>query len=148
MGGGEFKPTPPFLGSCHKRQAILAPIKGAPITSLFGFHPILHILRLHAGIDFGGCGRLARSRRVDGKVEIAGPVPIAITSASSMLGSRPPFAPLRNSGATPSGAEVKQATLSRSPQTRPFDRALRVLPTEAAFRCPTSARRFKQRRRR
>ena len=32
-----------------------APIKGAPITSLFGmrFHPILHILRLHAGIDFG-----------------------------------------------------------------------------------------------
>ena len=35
------------------------------MTSLFGmrFHPILHILRLHAGIDFGAAGRLGRSRR-------------------------------------------------------------------------------------
>ena len=47
---------------------ILAPIKGAPVTSLFGmrFHAILHILRLHAGIDFGAAA--------DGKIEIAGPV--------------------------------------------------------------------------
>jgi len=55
---------------------IFAPIKGAPVTSLFGmrFHPILHILRLHAGIDFGApIGSIVRSV-ADGKVEIAGPV--------------------------------------------------------------------------
>jgi murein DD-endopeptidase MepM/ murein hydrolase activator NlpD len=55
---------------------IFAPIKGAPVTSLFGmrFHPILHILRLHAGIDFGAAiGSIVRSV-ADGKVEIAGPV--------------------------------------------------------------------------
>jgi murein DD-endopeptidase MepM/ murein hydrolase activator NlpD len=38
------------------------------------FHPILHILRLHAGIDFGApIGSLVRAV-ADGKVEIAGPV--------------------------------------------------------------------------
>ena len=55
---------------------IFAPIKGAPVTSTFGmrFHPILHILRLHAGIDFGApIGSLVRAV-ADGKVEIAGPV--------------------------------------------------------------------------
>jgi murein DD-endopeptidase MepM/ murein hydrolase activator NlpD len=55
---------------------IFPPIKGAPITSLFGmrFHPILHILRLHAGIDFGAAiGSIVRAV-ADGKVEIAGPV--------------------------------------------------------------------------
>jgi hypothetical protein len=55
---------------------IFAPIKGAPVTSLFGmrFHPILHILRLHAGIDFGApIGSVVRAV-ADGKVEIAGPV--------------------------------------------------------------------------
>lgn len=55
---------------------ILAPVKGAPVTSLFGmrFHPILHILRLHAGIDFGApIGSPVRAA-ADGKVEIAGPV--------------------------------------------------------------------------
>ena len=55
---------------------ILAPIKGAPVTSLFGarLHPILHILRLHAGIDFGApIGSQVRAA-ADGKVEIAGPV--------------------------------------------------------------------------
>ena len=55
---------------------ILAPIKGAPVTSLFGmrFHPILHILRLHAGIDFGApIGSPVRAA-ADGKIEIAGPV--------------------------------------------------------------------------
>ena len=57
-------------------NGILAPIKGAPVTSLFGtrFHPILHILRLHAGIDFGApIGSQVRAS-ADGKVEIAGPV--------------------------------------------------------------------------
>ncbi len=41
------------------------------MTSLFGirFHPILHILRLHAGIDFGSPARAS----ADGKIEIAGP---------------------------------------------------------------------------
>jgi murein DD-endopeptidase MepM/ murein hydrolase activator NlpD len=55
---------------------IFPPIKGAPITSLFGmrFHPILHILRLHAGIDFGApIGSVVRAV-ADGKIAIAGPV--------------------------------------------------------------------------
>ena len=46
------------------------------MTSLFGmrFHPILHILRLHAGIDFGApIGSPVRAA-ADGRVEIAGPV--------------------------------------------------------------------------
>ena len=77
-GGGESNPTPPFLGNSGATSVggILTPIKGAPITSLFGlrFHPILHILRLHAGIDFGApVGSLVRAA-ADGKVEIAGPV--------------------------------------------------------------------------
>jgi hypothetical protein len=53
---------------------ILAPIRGAPVTSLFGmrFHPILHILRLHAGLDFGApVGSQVRAA-ADGKVEFAG----------------------------------------------------------------------------
>jgi murein DD-endopeptidase MepM/ murein hydrolase activator NlpD len=68
-GGGPVV-VPSSLGG------IFAPIKGAPVTSLFGmrFHPILHILRLHAGIDFGApIGSIVRSV-ADGKVEIAGPV--------------------------------------------------------------------------
>ena len=77
-GGGESTPTQPSLGNSGATSVggILAPIKGAPITSLFGlrFHPILHILRLHAGIDFGApVGSLVRAA-ADGKVEIAGPV--------------------------------------------------------------------------
>ena len=63
-------PAPTSVGG------IFAPIKGAPVTSTFGmrFHPILHILRLHAGIDFGApIGSQVRSV-ADGKVEIAGPV--------------------------------------------------------------------------
>jgi murein DD-endopeptidase MepM/ murein hydrolase activator NlpD len=63
-------PAPTSVGG------IFAPIKGAPVTSTFGmrFHPILHILRLHAGIDFGApIGSQVRSVG-DGKVEIAGPV--------------------------------------------------------------------------
>ena len=71
-------PMPPSLGNSGATSVggILAPIKGAPITSLYGlrFHPILHILRLHAGIDFGAAvGSLVRAA-ADGKVEIAGPV--------------------------------------------------------------------------
>ena len=77
-GGGESTPMQPSLGNSGATSVggILAPIKGAPITSLFGlrFHPILHILRLHAGIDFGApVGSLVRAA-ADGKVEIAGPV--------------------------------------------------------------------------
>jgi murein DD-endopeptidase MepM/ murein hydrolase activator NlpD len=77
-GGGEWMPTPPSFGNSGATSVggILAPIKGAPITSLFGlrFHPILHILRLHAGIDFGAqVGSLVRAA-ADGKIEIAGPV--------------------------------------------------------------------------
>ena len=77
-GGGESMPMPPSLGNSGATSVggILAPIKGAPITSLYGlrFHPILHILRLHAGIDFGAAvGSLVRAA-ADGKIEIAGPV--------------------------------------------------------------------------
>jgi hypothetical protein len=53
---------------------LLPPIRGAPITSLFGmrYHPILHIVRLHAGIDFGApVGSLVRAA-VDGAVESTG----------------------------------------------------------------------------
>jgi murein DD-endopeptidase MepM/ murein hydrolase activator NlpD len=69
-GGGGPVIAPSSVGG------IFAPIKGAQITSLFGmrFHPILHILRLHAGIDFGAAiGSVVRAV-ADGKVEIAGPV--------------------------------------------------------------------------
>ena len=77
-GGGESTPMPPSLGNSGATSVggILTPIKGAPITSLYGlrFHPILHILRLHAGIDFGAAvGSLVRAA-ADGKIEIAGPV--------------------------------------------------------------------------
>jgi murein DD-endopeptidase MepM/ murein hydrolase activator NlpD len=77
-GGGETNPMPPSFGNSGATSVggILSPIKGAPITSLFGlrFHPILHILRLHAGIDFGAAvGSLVRAA-ADGKIEIAGPV--------------------------------------------------------------------------
>ncbi len=53
---------------------ILAPIRGAPVTSLFGmrFHPILHILRLHAGIDFGAAVGSPVRAAADGTVEFAG----------------------------------------------------------------------------
>ncbi len=53
---------------------LLPPIRGAPVTSLFGmrFHPILHIERLHAGIDFGApVGSQVRAA-ADGDVESAG----------------------------------------------------------------------------
>ena len=77
-GGGDSTPMPPSLGNSGATSVggILSPIKGAPITSLYGlrFHPILHILRLHAGIDFGtAVGSLVRAA-ADGKIEIAGPV--------------------------------------------------------------------------
>jgi murein DD-endopeptidase MepM/ murein hydrolase activator NlpD len=77
-GGGESMPMPPSLGNSGATSVggILSPIKGAPITSLYGlrFHPILHILRLHAGIDFGAAvGSLVRAA-ADGKIELAGPV--------------------------------------------------------------------------
>jgi murein DD-endopeptidase MepM/ murein hydrolase activator NlpD len=69
-GGVSSGPAPTSVGG------IFAPIKGALVTSTFGmrFHPILHILRLHAGIDFGApIGSPVRSV-ADGKIEIAGPV--------------------------------------------------------------------------
>ncbi len=53
---------------------LLPPISGAPITSLFGmrFHPILHIVRLHAGIDFGAAVGSQVRAAADGEVESAG----------------------------------------------------------------------------
>ena len=53
---------------------LLAPIRGAPITSLFGmrFHPILHITRLHAGIDFGAAVGSQVRAAADGVVESSG----------------------------------------------------------------------------
>ena len=54
---------------------ILAPIKGAPVTALFGinFHPVLHILRLHTGIDFAAPVDSPVRAVADGMVELAGP---------------------------------------------------------------------------
>ena len=70
--------SPPFSGFGNSGATsvggILAPIRGAPVTSLFGmrFHPILHILRLHAGLDFGApVGSQVRAA-ADGTVEFAG----------------------------------------------------------------------------
>jgi murein DD-endopeptidase MepM/ murein hydrolase activator NlpD len=79
-GGFEPKASAPAQSLSDSGAAsvggILAPIKGAPVTSLFGmrFHPILHILRLHAGIDFGAAVGSQVRAAADGKVEIAGPV--------------------------------------------------------------------------
>ena len=68
-------PAPPLSDSgAAAAGGLLPPIRGAPITSLFGmrFHPILHIVRLHAGIDFGApVGSQVRAA-VDGVVESAG----------------------------------------------------------------------------
>jgi murein DD-endopeptidase MepM/ murein hydrolase activator NlpD len=69
------EPAPSGAGAMAGGGRIFPPIRGAPVTSLFGmrFHPILHILRLHAGIDFGApVGSQVRAV-ADGKVEIAGP---------------------------------------------------------------------------
>ncbi len=76
--GSKSRPAIESFGSSGATSVggILAPIRGAPVTSLFGmrFHPILHILRLHAGIDFGApVGSQVRAS-ADGKIEIAGPV--------------------------------------------------------------------------
>jgi len=53
---------------------LLAPIRGAPVTSLFGmrFHPILHFTRLHAGLDFGAAVGSQIRASADGVVESAG----------------------------------------------------------------------------
>jgi murein DD-endopeptidase MepM/ murein hydrolase activator NlpD len=76
--GSKERASTASLGSSGATSVggILAPIRGAQVTSLFGmrFHPILHILRLHAGIDFGAqVGSQVRAA-ADGKVEIAEPV--------------------------------------------------------------------------
>ena len=55
---------------------ILTPIKGAPITSPFSlarFHPILHIVRAHLGIDFGAPVGSPVRAVADGKIEFTGP---------------------------------------------------------------------------
>jgi hypothetical protein len=66
----------PSLGTSGATSAggILAPIRGAPVTSLFGmrFHPILHILRLHAGLDFGAPVGSPVRAAADGTIEFAG----------------------------------------------------------------------------
>jgi murein DD-endopeptidase MepM/ murein hydrolase activator NlpD len=71
------RPPPfPSLGNSGATSVggILAPIHGAQVTSLFGmrYHPILHILRLHAGIDFGAAVGSQVRAAADGAVEFAG----------------------------------------------------------------------------
>jgi Peptidase family M23 len=79
--GGEPKAraAPASLGNSGATSVggILAPIRGAPVTSLYGmrFHPILHILRMHAGIDFGAPVGSEVRAAADGMVEFAGPAP-------------------------------------------------------------------------
>jgi murein DD-endopeptidase MepM/ murein hydrolase activator NlpD len=67
-------PLPPVDTGAAAVGGLLAPIRGAPITSLFGmrFHPILHITRLHAGIDFGAAVGSQVRAAADGVVESAG----------------------------------------------------------------------------
>ena len=72
-GGGGGGGVPADSGAAAV-GGLLAPIRGAPVTSLFGmrFHPILHITRLHAGIDFGApVGSQVRAS-ADGVVDSAG----------------------------------------------------------------------------
>jgi murein DD-endopeptidase MepM/ murein hydrolase activator NlpD len=81
-GGAGAAPLPPVRPGAGRPVdsgasavgGLLAPIRGAPITSLFGmrFHPILHITRLHAGIDFGAAVGSQVRAAVDGVVESAG----------------------------------------------------------------------------
>ncbi len=75
--GGESKGRPASLGNSGATSVggVLAPIRGAPVTSLYGmrFHPILHILRMHAGIDFGAPVGSEVRAAADGVVEFAGP---------------------------------------------------------------------------
>ncbi len=74
-----FPPVRPGVGRPSDSGAsavggLLAPIRGAPVTSLFGmrFHPILHITRLHAGIDFGAAVGSQVRAAADGVVESSG----------------------------------------------------------------------------
>jgi murein DD-endopeptidase MepM/ murein hydrolase activator NlpD len=72
---GKSWPFPSFGSSgATSVGGILAPIRGAPVTSLFGmrFHPILHILRLHAGLDFGAPVGSPVRAAADGTIEFAG----------------------------------------------------------------------------
>jgi murein DD-endopeptidase MepM/ murein hydrolase activator NlpD len=75
---GKSWPFPSFGNSgATSVGGILAPIRGAPVTSLFGmrFHPILHILRLHAGLDFGAPVGSPVRAAADGTIEFAGVAP-------------------------------------------------------------------------
>ena len=69
---GGASPRPADSGATS--SGLLPPIRGAPITSLFGmrFHPILHITRLHAGLDFGAPVGSEVRAAADGLVENAG----------------------------------------------------------------------------
>ena len=70
----EGAPAGPVNSGAASVGGVLAPIKGAPVTSLFGmrFHPILHIWRLHAGLDFGAPVGSPVRAAADGTVEFAG----------------------------------------------------------------------------
>ncbi len=78
----------------RRPAGLLPPIRGAPITSLFGmrFHPILHIVRLHAGIDFGApVGSQVRAAADgDGRKHGRRRAATAIASCSNTPASKPP----------------------------------------------------------
>ncbi len=145
-GGGDATPMPPSLGNSGATSVggILAPIKGAPITSLYGlrFHPILHILRLHAGIDFGAAVGSPVRAAADGKIEIAGaglrlrqPRAHPARRLRDLL-----FASLRDPGGDPSRRRGQAGRHHRAlRQHRPFDRPappFRVLPEPRSRRSP------------
>ena len=113
---------------------ILAPIKGAPVTSLFGmrFHPILHILRLHAGIDFGARSARQCAPRLTAKWNSPGRRWLRQSRPHSAQGLRDLlFAPLGHSRIDKAGRRSRSGGDCRPiRQQRPLDRsasAFRVL---------------------
>ena len=61
-------------GSNAKKFLMRMPIRGARLTSPFGYrrHPLLHTLRLHSGVDFGGPIGTPIMAAGSGTIEVAG----------------------------------------------------------------------------
>ena len=154
-----FSNAPASLGDSGavSINGILAPIRGAPVTSLYGmrFHPILHILRLHGGIDFGAPVGSRCEPAPTGRLRSRGRFTVlAIISGSSTGASKPRIRISRKFRPTSNQASrSSRARSSRFPATRGSrpDRICISNSTSTArrsIRCRISARRCKPRRQR